>query len=63
MHILSNNSAKLIPATFAACGSKLVEVMPGKEFVNGAGHSVVEEQPEQVNRLIIEFLRQVHATG
>jgi pimeloyl-ACP methyl ester carboxylesterase len=27
-------------------------------LVRGAGHSVAEEQPDEVNRLLIEFLRQ-----
>jgi hypothetical protein len=29
----------------------------GVHFVKGAGHSVVEEQPAEVNRLVVEFLR------
>ena len=29
----------------------------GVHFVKGAGHTVPEEQPEEVNRLLIEFLR------
>jgi pimeloyl-ACP methyl ester carboxylesterase len=33
----------------------------GVHLVKGAGHSVVEEQPEEVNRLLIEFLRQSRA--
>jgi pimeloyl-ACP methyl ester carboxylesterase len=28
----------------------------GVHFVDKAGHSIPEEQPEQVNRLLIEFL-------
>ena len=28
-------------------------------MVRGAGHSVAEEQPSEVNRLLIEFLQQV----
>jgi pimeloyl-ACP methyl ester carboxylesterase len=30
----------------------------GVHLVKDAGHSVVEEQSDQVNRLLIEFLRQ-----
>jgi pimeloyl-ACP methyl ester carboxylesterase len=26
-------------------------------IVTGAGHSIAEEQPEEVNRILIEFLR------
>jgi len=35
-----------------AC-TKLLSV----HMVKGAGHSVAEEQPEEVNRLLIEFLQ------
>ena len=28
----------------------------GVHLVDGAGHSIAEEQPEAVNRLLIEFL-------
>lgn len=30
--------------------------LEGVHFVEGAGHSVVEEQPGAVNRLLIDFL-------
>jgi len=30
--------------------------LKGIHFVNGAGHSIAEEQPEAVNRVLIEFL-------
>jgi pimeloyl-ACP methyl ester carboxylesterase len=33
----------------------------GTHFVKGAGHSIPEEQPEEVNRLLIEFLRRTNA--
>jgi pimeloyl-ACP methyl ester carboxylesterase len=33
----------------------------GVHLIDGAGHSVAEEQPDQVSRLIIEFLRQVES--
>jgi pimeloyl-ACP methyl ester carboxylesterase len=32
-------------------------------LIHGAGHSVVEEQPDQVNRLLMAFLRQAQLTG
>jgi pimeloyl-ACP methyl ester carboxylesterase len=33
----------------------------GSHFVQSAGHSIPEEQPEAVNQLIIDFLRRVNA--
>jgi pimeloyl-ACP methyl ester carboxylesterase len=33
----------------------------GVHFVKGAGHSISEEQPEEVNRLLIAFLRRINA--
>jgi pimeloyl-ACP methyl ester carboxylesterase len=33
----------------------------GVHLVNGAGHSVAEEQPDPTNRLILEFLRRVQS--
>jgi pimeloyl-ACP methyl ester carboxylesterase len=32
--------------------------MTGFHLVDGAGHWVQQEQPEEVSRLLIEFLRQ-----
>jgi pimeloyl-ACP methyl ester carboxylesterase len=32
--------------------------MTGFHLVEGAGHWVQQEQPEQVSKLLIEFLRQ-----
>jgi pimeloyl-ACP methyl ester carboxylesterase len=34
----------------------------GVHFVDKAGHSIPEEQPDQVNRLLIEFLRRTRTT-
>jgi pimeloyl-ACP methyl ester carboxylesterase len=33
----------------------------GVHLVEGAGHSVAEEQPEEVNRLLLEFLQRAKA--
>ncbi len=51
------------PGAFEAMQHGACTRLLGVHLVKGAGHSVVEEQPEQVNRLVTEFLRQVHATG
>ena len=32
-------------------------------LIDGAGHSIAEEQPEQVNRVLIEFLRRARVRG
>jgi pimeloyl-ACP methyl ester carboxylesterase len=34
----------------------------GVHIVTWAGHSIPEEQPEQVNKLLLGFLREVTAT-
>ena len=45
------------PGAFEAMQHGACTKLLGVHLVKGAGHSVVEEQPEQVNRLLIEFLR------
>ena len=45
------------PGAFAAMHSVCTQLR-GVHLVRGAGHSVAEEQPEAVNRLLIGFLRQ-----
>jgi pimeloyl-ACP methyl ester carboxylesterase len=32
-------------------------------LIDGAGHSIAEEQPEQVNRVLIEFLQRARVRG
>jgi pimeloyl-ACP methyl ester carboxylesterase len=32
-------------------------------LIEGAGHSIPEEQPEQVNRLLIEFMQRARVLG
>ena len=49
------------PGAFEAMQHGACTRLMGVHLVKGAGHSVVEEQPEEVNRLLIEFLRQSKA--
>jgi pimeloyl-ACP methyl ester carboxylesterase len=37
--------------------------MRGVYLIDGAGHWVQQEQPEEVSRLLLEFLREAHARG
>jgi pimeloyl-ACP methyl ester carboxylesterase len=46
------------PGSFEAMQHGACTQLLGVHFVNGAGHSLAEEQPEQVNRLLFDFLRQ-----
>jgi pimeloyl-ACP methyl ester carboxylesterase len=48
------------PGAFEAMQTVCTRLL-GNHLVPGAGHSVAEERPEEVNRLLIEFLRQVTA--
>jgi pimeloyl-ACP methyl ester carboxylesterase len=45
------------PGAFEAMQHGACTRLLGVHLVNGAGHSLAEEQPEQVNQLLIEFLR------
>jgi pimeloyl-ACP methyl ester carboxylesterase len=49
------------PGAFEAMQHGACTRLLGVHLVNGAGHSVVEEQPVQVNRLLTDFLRRAHA--
>jgi pimeloyl-ACP methyl ester carboxylesterase len=51
------------PGAFEAMQHGACKRLWGVHLVNGAGHSVVEEQPGQVNRLLTDFLRQAHANS
>jgi pimeloyl-ACP methyl ester carboxylesterase len=46
------------PGAFEAMQHGACARLLGVHLVKNAGHSVVEEQPEQVNRLLIDFLKQ-----
>lgn len=46
------------PGAFEAMHTVCTRLL-GVHLVTGAGHSIPEEQPEQVNRVLIEFLRQL----
>jgi pimeloyl-ACP methyl ester carboxylesterase len=45
------------PGAFEAMQQKACTKLLGVHLVKGAGHSVAEEQPQEVNRLLIEFLQ------
>jgi pimeloyl-ACP methyl ester carboxylesterase len=45
------------PGVFEAMQSKACTQWKGTHFINGAGHWVQQEQPEQVSKLLIQFLR------
>jgi pimeloyl-ACP methyl ester carboxylesterase len=51
------------PGAFEAMQHGACTRLLGVHLVKGAGHSLVEEQPEQVNRLLIDFLRQARAAS
>lgn len=45
------------PGAFEAMQRRACTKLLGVHLVKGAGHSVAEEQPQEVNRLLIEFLQ------
>ena len=47
------------PGAFETMQKSACTRLLGVHLVRGAGHSVAEEQPNEVNRLLIEFLQQV----
>jgi len=49
------------PGAFEAMQHRACTKLLGVHLVKGAGHSVVEEQPEEVNRLLLEFLQRTKA--
>ncbi|THD68226.1 MAG: alpha/beta hydrolase [Bradyrhizobium sp.] len=51
------------PGVYEAMQSTACTRMIGCHLVDGAGHWVQQEQPEQVSRLLISFLQQAHARG
>jgi pimeloyl-ACP methyl ester carboxylesterase len=46
------------PGAFEAMG-KVCTQLKGTHFVSHAGHSVVEEKPDEVNRILMEFVKSV----
>jgi pimeloyl-ACP methyl ester carboxylesterase len=49
------------PGAFEAMQRGACTKLLGVHLVKGAGHSVAEEQPQEVNRLLIEFLQRAKA--
>lgn len=47
------------PGAFEAMQHGACTRLLGVHLVEGAGHSLAEEQPERVNKLLLDFLRQV----
>jgi pimeloyl-ACP methyl ester carboxylesterase len=51
------------PGSIEAMQTKACSDMRGVHLINGAGHWVQQEQPEEVSRLLLDFLRSAHAPG
>jgi pimeloyl-ACP methyl ester carboxylesterase len=49
------------PGAFEAMQRGACTKLLGVHLVKGAGHSVAEERPEEVNRLLVEFLQRAKA--
>jgi len=49
------------PGAFEAMQRGACTKLMGVHLVKGAGHSVAEEQPEEVNRVLLEFLQRANA--
>jgi pimeloyl-ACP methyl ester carboxylesterase len=49
------------PGVFEAMQARACTQLIGCHLVDGAGHWVQQEQPEQVNRLLLQFVRQARA--
>jgi pimeloyl-ACP methyl ester carboxylesterase len=50
------------PGAFEAMQHGACTRLLGVHLIKGAGHSVVEEQPAQVNRLLVDFLQRTRQT-
>jgi pimeloyl-ACP methyl ester carboxylesterase len=51
------------PGVFEAMQSKACSSMIGCHLVDGAGHWVQQEQPVEVSRLLLAFLRNAHGSA
>jgi pimeloyl-ACP methyl ester carboxylesterase len=49
------------PGAFEAMQTRACSRVIGCHLVEGAGHWVQQEQPDQVNRLLLQFLRSTAA--
>src|SRR3954468_19453233 len=50
------------PGVFEAMQTKACTRMLGVHLIDGAGHWVQQEQPDEVSRLLLEFLKQARST-
>ena len=51
-----------VPGAYAAMQTRACPRMVGAPLVDGAGHWVQQERPEQVSGLLIEFLQKATST-
>ena len=49
------------PGSIEAMQNKACSDMRGVHLIDSAGHWVQQEQPEEVSKLLLDFLRSAHA--